>query len=139
MNTEQIKKEFERWVDAGRPKVWRRTIGYKNWKLVVTPSWSSNRYYVISDKDEEIRKAFYDGKTIQCRLVNTYYEWEDINPPNWLDGYEYRIKPEEPVYEWIWYSMNEDKTVCWTMHHCVDNEMNQTVWTKFEPSKRLRR
>lgn len=47
----------------------------------------------------KVMKAFTEGKTVQCKIVNSN-DWYDCNPAwDWI-SYEYRVKPEKrvPVY-----------------------------------------
>ena len=55
-------------------------------------------------KHAELIKAWADGAEIQC-FHDHYGIWQDIiSPPYWIDGVQYRIKPEEktPVVRWLW-------------------------------------
>lgn len=47
----------------------------------------------------EVMKAFTEGKTVQCKVVNGS-NWYDCNPAWDWTNYEYRVKPEKkvPVY-----------------------------------------
>jgi len=103
MNDEQMIKEFERWVKAGRPRVWVKNVSDKegDWVLMpLLPTWFKNRVYVIDDEYAEIRKAFYDGKKIQWRCESEQ-EWYPLSYDDFYKPVDkYRIKPEEPVYEY---------------------------------------
>ena len=51
--------------------------------------------FVYYDPNYECKRAFSEGKQIQCRS-NSVYKWIDDTNPTWEDIFEYRIKPEEP-------------------------------------------
>lgn len=58
----------------------------------------------MKHKHAELIKAWADGAEIQIKNTRTG-EWLDINSNfNWVDEYEYRIKPEEKklVVRWLW-------------------------------------
>jgi hypothetical protein len=44
-------------------------------------------------KHAEVIKAWADGAEIQICQKNTNMAWVDIGNPNWVDWYEYRVKP----------------------------------------------
>ena len=52
-------------------------------------------------KHAELIKAWADGAEIQYQDFDG--SWKD-DYPNWVEGTEYRIKPEEkkPVVRWLW-------------------------------------
>ncbi len=145
MTDEQIKAEFNRWINEGRPQTWYK----KNdeWTVLYTdPKWLKDGIYIVDDEYAEIRKSFYDGKTIQ------YYEessgrWFVAASPSWtLPVDEYRIKPEKPVYEYQWYYIDSVTNVFLTSGHYVDIEETEKEtkilnvdWKPFEPSKRVRK
>ena len=150
MTDEQIKKEFERWVNLGRPNVWVKKPG-DEWKKVTHSMWERNEYvYIIDDRYAEIRKAFYDGETIQLRDFYygcEWYDWNEKYEPKWNSYSDIRIKPEEPIYEWQWYYIdhkNGGRVVLSRNFHTnrssVDVEENCFMdWKPFEPSKRVRK
>lgn len=46
------------------------------------------------DHNYKVKKAYNEGKQIQCRS-NSAYKWIDDTNPTWEDAFEYRIKPTE--------------------------------------------
>jgi len=101
----------------------------------------SNFCYIIEDKYFEERKQYALGEIIECRLVNSVNErdWRKCIIPLWLDAYSYRVR-KEPVYEWQWYDtphLNEVYEL--SKEHWTETEVNNISWTKFEPSKRVRK
>ena len=49
-------------------------------------------------------KAWADGQEIECRyLLDEEPKWDIAQNPNWLDSFEYRIKPQpqEPLYMYV--------------------------------------
>ena len=54
--------------------------------------------FVYYDPNYNYKRAYMEGKVIQCRHINSS-TWSDCTvPPSWYDDYEYRVKPEEPVF-----------------------------------------
>jgi hypothetical protein len=98
-------KEIQRWSKDPKMNVWlkpRRDSA--KWILVDKPiSWTSDGIYIVDDEYAEVRKAYYDGKTIQRFM---YGEWKDCTlEPLWdetLPG-SLRVKPlkDEVVCQWI--------------------------------------
>lgn len=51
-------------------------------------------------------KAWADGAEIEWTYSGTI--WQQTNIPSWFEDYKYRVKPAEPVYEWVWvYSIKQ--------------------------------
>jgi len=52
----------------------------------------------------DVLHEFIEGTKIECRYIaNTTFEWKDnITLPS-ID-FEYRIKPSDPIYEYLFYS-----------------------------------
>ena len=54
-------------------------------------------------KHAELIKAWADGAQIEwyCKISKI---WREVNPPQWSESNEYRIKPEEkkPIVRWKW-------------------------------------
>ena len=49
------------------------------------------------------------------------------------------VRKDKEVYEWQWYIVNIDKTIYITNSHYTEENKPYDDWTKFEPSKRLRK
>jgi len=138
MTKQEIKNEMARWVDSGFKQVWCNT-SENGWITVLIPSWTPALKWIVDDKYAELRKAFYDGKTIQ----NNYRDpdiWIDVDEPLWvIPACNYRIKPE-PVFEWQWIieSFDKDEGYFMTEGFYTEDEKEREDWIKFEPSKRIR-
>ena len=96
MTAKEVKTEFARWIDERQPKVWVKDLRTDSWGTCCTPYWQfySEYAYIIDDKYAELRKALFDGKTIQREDSNGC--WVDI--PKDFDLYlediaKLRIKP----------------------------------------------
>lgn len=66
-------------------------------------------------KHAEVIKAWADGAIIQFRPQGTKWAWENCcnNNPNWLNNYEYRVKPQTQKYRVGLFRINEShKTTC---------------------------
>ena len=98
-------KEIQRWSKDPTMDTWLKPRrDNAKWILVDKPiSWTSDGIYIVDDEYAEVRKAYYDGKTIQRFM---YGEWKDCTlEPQWdaaLPG-NFRIKllKDEVVYQWI--------------------------------------
>ena len=67
----------------------------------------------------------------------TYPTWDSTGHYITNDKYAEikKLQIDEPVYEWIFYRVNPDKSVCMSKH-LTDVENNQ--WIKIEETKRIR-
>ena len=100
---------------------------------------------IIEDHHFEARKAFALGEEIEW-LTNpnrgSMYlpEWLSTSSPDWDDDTEYRPKPKL-VYEWQFTSTLGAYDYVMTDKHYTDSSeiKGSASWTKFEPSKRLRK
>jgi hypothetical protein len=56
----------------------------------------------MKHKHYDMIVAWAEGKQIQNFNENTG-EWQDlIAPPYWIQNFQYRIKPKQPVVRWLW-------------------------------------
>jgi len=149
MTDEQIKAEFNRWIESGRPDVWMWFEKVNRWETVSKFSWDKDTFYVVDDEYAKIRKQFIDDRTkIEYRQDETK-KWRtteciDIesftcilyNKPRC-----YRIKPEEPVYEWQYATIIGVNGTWYLSSYKTDEEIKEQTgnWVKFEPSKRIRK
>ena len=104
MTNEQIKNEFGRWLDAGKPKIWIKAQGLDNWMIVRTPTWYEGYTYIVDDEWAELRKSAYDGFTIQWRYTEDE-KWEDIED---ISSFEYMLYEEGD--SWKVYRIKSKKT-----------------------------
>lgn len=51
----------------------------------------------------EVIHAMAEGHTIQVLDEANGYVWKDDTCPTFTKKCQYRIKPQEPVYEWLYY------------------------------------
>jgi len=115
MNNKEIKREFDRWIEIGKPKVWHKYKKESNWSKINIPSWDNDSIYIVDDHQAEIRKALIDNSDIEIEYFDTMLDrWCPstlINPFRFLDfKMQYRIKPKpktETVYEWMYKSKAE--------------------------------
>ena len=76
----------------------------------------SMAYY---DPNYECKRAYAEGKTIQCKLKDSPFRWEDcIDEPKWLDTSEYRVKPEPEM----WTACIDDEGIISSMPACEWNK-----------------
>ena len=90
------KNEIMRWANSPEgTRVWiKQEDGI--WSKPYVPTWKKDSTYIVDDEWAEIRKAFFDNKTIQ--FLNE--EWEDsgVSDINVYQGESrefYRIKPDD--------------------------------------------
>jgi len=125
MTNEELMKEFKRWMDAGRPQVYVRTISHFKddiWKSISNPIWSSNEYYIVNDEQAELRKLQIEKPDTQFQwFYEEEREWLDLEcSPLWDTLVKYRIKPskwyEDPnMYNKpCWFRNDEDEE--WELH-----------------------
>jgi len=90
---------------------------------------------VIEDEHFEARKAYALGGEVEYRTEGSKHEWH-IADELWLNFMQYRPKPREQVYEWIFYRVNCDKSIALSEHVTqVENDQ----WIKIDATKRIRR
>jgi len=152
MTNEEIKREFERWIDTGRPLVWIKNLNNptSEWITISNPTWREKITYIVDNQYAEIRKAFYDGKTIQFKIYNEerpWVDWGSEEEPDYKCYYDIRIKPKEPVYEYQWIGQFDNGQYRLTEEWYTKNERclveqaynNLKNWDVFLPSKRERK
>ena len=95
MTDEQLKQEFARWIDAGRPVVWyKRNDG--SWGYVnAAPSWNNEDIYIVDDEHAELRKLQIDKPETKFEWFNGQRWCNCGSVPNWEPGRKYRVKPKE--------------------------------------------
>jgi len=137
MTNEQIKKEFSRWIDAGKPPVWTNDIDNPiTWSLIQLPTWAVDHYiYIVDDKHAELRKLQIDEPNTKFE----YYEpiakvWVSANMPSWNTNIKYRVKPKEwfedldMVGKPVWIRDNElDDWEISTFHKYDNNLMYEYI------------
>ncbi len=141
MNRKQAKEllpAIKHFADGGN--LWRYNNRLEEWESQTIIEPLNKESNIIEDKHFEARKAFALGEEIEYEKY-TYgvKTWVLRDNDSWFWSVDYRPKPKEPVYEWQWYTVNSDKTICLTLHHCIEKDMNSKMWTKFKPSKRIRK
>ena len=147
-------QEIIRWAKCpDKTGVWWKNCE-NEWILVDSPMWRKNKIYIVDDEWAEYRKSQIDGKIIEC-YQGDYYPLEQCNQKardfklSPADDY-YRIKPEEPVYEWQWMYYNyvlkkyDITDTFYTTSKEAQEELNIftdrcTVIEKYKPSKRIRK
>ena len=92
--------------------------GDGSWNEIDNPRWDSCMEYRIKPPQTSLlkeRDAYANGEQIQFKhkLDINPNSWRDCNthPANWLDNYEYRIKPQpkEPKYLYVFHNLDECK------------------------------
>ena len=117
MTNEQLIKEFERWILAGKPYVWVQQDS-DSWYISPTTCWnSSDVTYIIDDEHATLRKLQIDEPDTKFQVYHTStMKWETVEPV-WEPGRKYRIKRtewyEDPamVDKPIW--VKDDDSMCW--------------------------
>ena len=124
-------------------RVWVKDGVDSKWYLLEShPDWFKSFIYVVNDEWAELRKAQIDGKQLQFKNID--YTLEDYFLDNTLVS-DWRIKPEEPEYEWQWICKDKQGYFSITEHHYSDEIfelmefMDWEIFEKYEPSKRERK
>ena len=131
-------------------KVWLKSSKDTEWQITYLPRWGSDAIYIVDDQWSDLRKAQADGKQLQrmdgigdvgqrlwSDYILAYSDMADTQPKHW------RIKPEEPVYEWqVVYFYNGRYHIS-TDHYKDEEEFRQKMSMQFielyEPSRRERK
>ena len=94
-----IIKEFERWINTGRPTVWVKGEEDDRWDTMRAPCWnSSGLVYIVDDEQAELRKLQVDKPDAKFQWYNEVAkEWQTIQDLNWdfNPDVKYRLKPAE--------------------------------------------
>jgi len=115
---------------------------YTSGWFIQSELFTKSRYEIqniIGDEHIEARKAFVLGEEIEC-IMDEDDQW-DIDPnPTFDKRFIYRPKPKE-VYEWQWIYMGDDNLFHMTgiYYTKLPNINQEKQWTKFKPSKRIKR
>ena len=140
------KNEIKRWADCNEgTKVWHQHRSGMTWSLSTIPNWYEGCNYIVDDEWAELRKAQADGKQLQYKedldlWKDTTFTNEDTNT---LLG-RWRIKTDEPEYEYQWVIKNSIGRFDITTKFGTVNDKPfiNDAWTYVElylPSKRERK
>lgn len=137
--------EIIRWANSEEGTgVWQKDELNDCWAILTLIPWHKHIIYIVDDQWAELRKYQADGKQLQYKTdIDT---WKDsiftLEDNNTLLG-RWRIKPEEPVYEWQWIMKNKQGQLWMTDTYFSENEIknkfNSEIIEKYEPSKRERK
>jgi len=146
MTNEELINEFKRWISAGRPKVYIRSISHFKediWEFTYIPNWTSNTYYVVDNAHAEFRKLQIEKPDTQFQLLQYQEAGLDSNSeskvkavwvnckPDWNLNEKYRIKPLE------WYNNpNMKNKPVWVKSH-KDNEWEIDIFLSYHKNDRL--
>ena len=115
---------------------------FKQTSIYLTHGYKTSN--IIEDRHFEARKHFALGGKIQ--VLDADGEWSDIVTETcvFCKDCEYRPKPKEPVYEWQWWYFIPDLnrfqlSIDFYTEEEDKSRIPSTSWTKFEPSKRVRK
>ena len=121
-------------------KVWAKPENKnEKWTSTNTPSWTENIIYIVDDKWAELRKAQVDGKQLQVNYLGE--GWKDaklkLRNAQFWDAECWRVKPEEPIYEWqfCYFSEKENRWLTTKDYH---GGPSCSSWVKLEESKKER-
>ena len=93
MTDEELKQEFNRWIDVGKPEIWYKDSKHE-WVTVLVPNWrNKDAYFIVDDEQAELRKFQIDNPNTKFQA---YYnnKWTDTTP-SWFIDRKYRVKPLE--------------------------------------------
>tara|TARA_R110000796_G_scaffold33599_1_gene87046 strand:+ start:803 stop:1096 length:294 start_codon:yes stop_codon:yes gene_type:complete len=69
----------------------------------------------MKHKHHKLIKAWADGAEIEWE--DGTGRWLDSYTPHWVVDTSYRVKPAEPVYEWVWTYYSRDY-LAWIVTNC---------------------
>ena len=127
-------------------KVWCKSESTDGWVLI-EPKWTGIGTYIVDNEWAELRKAQADGKQLQYDNSNGWCDsklskWDYINKNTEVKYW--RIKPEEPVYEWQWIWIDKNGKYHFTdFYSKVRKAIKETPIDciqdlyKYEPSRRV--
>jgi len=105
MTREEVKKEFNRWVDKKQPAVWVKKRTSNIWSLEITPFWKyyKNEYiYIVDDEQAELRKLQINKPDTKFQYYDSLSNhWFSKSNPKWCINTKYRKKPKE------WYKADD--------------------------------
>lgn len=141
------KDEIFRWLNSpDDTKVWINKNQGRGWYLYASKTincWYDEHSYIVDDEWAELRKAQADCKQLEFNITGN--EWicktlmitEDTKIENIS---KWRIKPEEPIYEWQWiYPYTKANSDYFGItEHCTESQAEKD-WEKIEQSKRARK
>ena len=114
MSSNPHRNEIIRWAKSPvNTEVWTRAKNCssdldKVWHLLSAPQWVKDNYYVVDDMYATLRKAFFDGETIEYLYANGI--WRETSNLDWCQPLEkYRIKPEFNYP--MWFKSNNSELV----------------------------
>ena len=142
MTDKELVKEFERWILAGRPRVWvkvDRDAEISKWDTIEVPFWNPSRtVYIVDDEQAEIRKHLVDNPNTKIQFrINSNRKWADIiNPQFDIPNCEYRVKPKKIERRWR-YAKDKDGCTITTSNYVTDNRAEdygylEEGWYKLE-------
>ena len=135
MTNEELINEFKRWLNAGRPAVYIRSISHfkeDTWEFTYIPKWASNTYYIVDDEQATFRKLQIDKPDTKFQVKRSKQDvWKACDKPSWYKGVEYRVKRTE------WYedpNMNGRPVWC---KNCKDNEWEIDIFLSYHKNDKL--
>jgi hypothetical protein len=137
MTDKEIIKEFTRWINADRPKVWYKD-GEQGWTTASAPNWGNKDvYFIVNDEQAEIRRHLVDNPDTKFE-IKILDRWRDAEPEElWLTNHEYRVKPELKVERRWRYAKDADECTI-TSHayvtdsHAKDSRYPESGWYKLD-------
>jgi len=130
MTNGELKKEFSRWVDNGKGRVWYRKDG---WSLSAV-LWKGEGTYVTNDRHAKLRMVQVDKPDTRFEFYDDG-KWIEVECPTWNLDIDYRVKVE-PVYEYQYMykvAVGRDKYAL-TEHR---EECSLEGYTRVEETKRV--
>lgn len=129
-------------VHGDGTKVWERSAG--EWELCACVMWRPECMYVVDNQWAELRKAQMDGKQLE-RAYNGCWNEERLTFEMMEKTFigDWRIKPKEPVKEWLWaykpynwrrFTISED----YMTYHEAHNRLKGTHISRIDSSERVR-
>jgi hypothetical protein len=130
---------IKQWVDNTCLVVLTITRDSKDWYKSsdqVNPLWTKDaEYFLVPEKHVEVALHFLNGGEVE--LMDSSGKWVDTIEPDFIEVYEYRIKPQLETVK-VWVGMRRPKAsgpakiVIRDAMPCNTEYINTYTWTEVE-------
>ena len=118
---------LEKDVNTNTPSAYslKKNTDYNKGKYPFCSSISRYWQFFYYDPNYEVKWAYYkEGKTVQSFSAHRDKWYDVVGEPSWLDGIEYRVKPEEETVDLSSY-LKPKKWTKFNMNYHVKVKLNE--------------
>lgn len=108
---------------------------FENFKRYATPEEIALLEPKKFDKFAELKEAHKNGKSIECRLRYSDCTWIEKTHQGFLNKFEYRIKPEEPVKSGDWMFNPNSKKIAKVKKENHGKSLIGSGWVKIKDTE----